>query len=85
MRPAEEHDAAEPYRGADASRKAGDHRMKPHPIVWTDEKVARLWDYYTRTGTPYFSQMHGREILKATGLPLNKGPTYVCDPVLSRR
>lgn len=43
-----------------------------HPIVWDDEKVSRLWSYYTRTGVPYFSDLYGSAILKATRLPLSE-------------
>jgi len=33
-----------------------------HPIVWDDEKVRRLWDYYSRTPPyrdMYFARLFG--------------------------
>ena len=42
-----------------------------HDIEWDDTKVARLWDYYSaREDTHYFSELHGGDLLEATGLPL---------------
>lgn len=61
-----------------------------HPILWDDEKVARLWDYYARTASEnfYFAQRFGRQILKATGLSQRRllrvldfgcGPGFIVD------
>ncbi len=43
-------------------------------IPWTNEQVARLWDYYSRTppyADMYFSKVFGAQILKACSLPLS--------------
>ena len=46
--------------------------FKQHDIEWDDAKIARLWDYYSAVeSTPYFSDLHGGDLLKATGLPLS--------------
>jgi 2-polyprenyl-3-methyl-5-hydroxy-6-metoxy-1,4-benzoquinol methylase len=48
---------------------------RDHPIVWDDQKVSRLWNFYARTppyAGNYFSNAHGRQILKASGLPLHQ-------------
>jgi SAM-dependent methyltransferase len=40
-----------------------------HEIKWTDEKIARLWDYYSTDpcyGQMYFAKMVGKEILRKT-------------------
>jgi SAM-dependent methyltransferase len=52
-----------------------------HPIVWTDENVSRLWDYYSRTppySDFYFSKMYGDRVLKKSVLPLGQ-PLNVLD------
>ncbi|CAN5899658.1 class I SAM-dependent methyltransferase [soil metagenome] len=44
-----------------------DNEYKPHQLEWTDEKVARFWNFYNNyapfTGT-WFTQKIGAEILK---------------------
>lgn len=49
-------------------------KVTEHPIQWDQQKVARLWDYYSRT-TPYcdlyFSKLFGKRILKKTRLPFD--------------
>lgn len=61
-------------------------KFEPHNIVWDDEKVSRLWDYYAQTppfSDVYFSKVFGRHMLRHSGLPLN-APLEVldfgCDP-----
>lgn len=52
-----------------------------HPIDWTDEKVSRLWNYYSHTSPyseAYFSKVFGGRLLKASGLPLTQ-PLEVLD------
>ncbi len=52
-----------------------------HKIEWSDEKISRLWDYYSRTppySDVYFSKIHGRSILRRTKLPL-KEPLEILD------
>jgi SAM-dependent methyltransferase len=44
-----------------------------HQIEWDDEKISRLWDYYSRTPPycdVYFSKVYGRHMLRRSGLPL---------------
>lgn len=65
-----------------------------HPIEWDDTKVARLWDYYSRTppySDVYFSDRFGDQILRASGLPLDQplraldfgsGPGFIWDHML---
>lgn len=47
--------------------------MNPeHSIVWTDAKVGRLWDYYSRTppySGMYFSKVFGQKILSTLNRP----------------
>lgn len=46
-----------------------------HEIEWDDDKVSRLWDYYSRTppySEIYFSKIFGRQILRQSGLPLKR-------------
>jgi 2-polyprenyl-3-methyl-5-hydroxy-6-metoxy-1,4-benzoquinol methylase len=83
--------AALPREGPFASATG---MYEQHPIVWNDEKVARLWDYYARSGVPYFSYLHGRELLRASDLPLSKplrhldfgcGPGYIWDHLVKLR
>ena len=64
---------------------------KEHEINWTDEKVSRLWDYYSRTppySEMYFSKSFGHHILRKSGLPLEAkldvldfgcGPGFIWD------
>jgi ubiquinone/menaquinone biosynthesis C-methylase UbiE len=43
-----------------------------HPIEWDDEKVARLWDFYSRqphVQALYFARVWGGAILRRAGLP----------------
>jgi len=49
--------------------------FEEHKIEWTDEKVERLWDYYSRTppySNAYFAKVHGYELLKHSGLPTSQ-------------
>jgi len=46
--------------------------FREHPIEWTDEKVARIWDYFARTSNTYFSQVFGARILRKSGLRLQQ-------------
>lgn len=52
-----------------------------HPIAWDNEKVSRLWNYYSRTppySEVYFSRTFGRQILERSGLALDE-PIDVLD------
>lgn len=50
-----------------------------HPIDWDDTKVARLWDYYAvNSQVPYFSELHGLDVLRQSNLPLSE-PLSVID------
>lgn len=43
--------------------------FKEHEIIWDDEKVARLWDFYSRTfpyNEAYFTKSVGRDVLRKT-------------------
>jgi len=43
--------------------------FREHKIEWNDEKVSRLWDFYSRTypyNQSYFTKAVGRDILKRT-------------------
>lgn len=45
-----------------------------HNIEWNDEKISRLWDYYSRTppySEIYFSKLFGRRILEMAGPSLS--------------
>jgi SAM-dependent methyltransferase len=67
-----------------------------HKIVWTGEKVERLWNYYAsspRYAGIYFSKVHGAEILRRSRLPLGRelslldfgcGTGHMWDHVLAR-
>lgn len=61
-------------------------RFEEHPIEWDDEKVARLWDYYSRTppySEMYFAKDFGDRILKMSRLPLRESLSVVdfgCGP-----
>lgn len=60
-----------------------------HDMLWDDEKIARLWDYLSHASpVPYFSEMHGEQILSRTEISLNEaleicdfgcGPGYIWD------
>ncbi len=52
-----------------------------HAIDWDDQKVSRLWDYYSRTppySEVYFSDLFGDQMLRLSGLPLQE-PLEVLD------
>jgi SAM-dependent methyltransferase len=66
-----------------------------HIIDWDDDKVSRLWDYYSIT-PPYadifFSKVFGKQLLNKTGLPLHEsisvldfgcGPGFVWDHLIA--
>jgi 2-polyprenyl-3-methyl-5-hydroxy-6-metoxy-1,4-benzoquinol methylase len=55
--------------------------FREHPITWDDTKVARLWDYYSRTGPYadlYFARAFGQRMLRLSALPLSQ-PLDVLD------
>jgi 2-polyprenyl-3-methyl-5-hydroxy-6-metoxy-1,4-benzoquinol methylase len=66
-------------------------KFQEHKIVWDDEKVSRLWNYYSRTppySDVYFSKVFGQHILRHSGLPLGNsleildfgcGPGFIWD------
>lgn len=68
--------------------------FREHEIEWDEEKVARLWDYYSRTppySDVYFSKVFGQQILQHSGLPLKKqlkvldfgcGPGFIWDHLI---
>lgn len=52
-----------------------------HPIVWDDDKVARIWDYYERiqaVNDLYFAKVYGAYVLRRAALPSRK-PLRVLD------
>lgn len=52
-----------------------------HDIEWTDEKIRRLWDYYSKTppySKSYFSDVYGGRILRFADLPFSS-PLDVLD------
>lgn len=50
-----------------------------HELLWDDEKIARLWDYLSHASpAPYFSEIHGEQILHRSGIPLGSA-LEVCD------
>jgi 2-polyprenyl-3-methyl-5-hydroxy-6-metoxy-1,4-benzoquinol methylase len=56
-------------------------RFEEHLIEWDDEKVSRLWSYYSRTAPfcdGYFAKSFGSRILDLARLPL-KEPIRVLD------
>jgi len=67
------------------------HNFREHKIEWSDEKISRLWDYYSRTppySDVYFSKVYGRSMLRRSGLPLDEplevldfgcGPGFILD------
>lgn len=49
--------------------------FREHEIEWDDQKVSRLWNYYSRTppySEIYFSKLFGRHLLLHSGLPLGE-------------
>lgn len=49
--------------------------FKAHKIEWSDEKVSRLWDFYSRTypyNQSYFTKAVGKDILKKTEKVIGK-------------
>lgn len=69
--------------------------IQRHKIVWTDEKVSRLWNYYATT-IPYseifFSKLFGSKLIVKSGLPLDEelsvldfgcGPGYIWEHLLT--
>jgi len=45
-----------------------------HEIAWTDEKISRLWSFYSKSehfSQSYFSKAYGRKILRAINEPLS--------------
>lgn len=66
-----------------------------HKIVWDDQKVSRLWKYYSRTepyADMYFSKQLGKRILRSSKIPVDEpirvldfgcGPGYLWDHVQS--
>lgn len=71
--------------------------FKEHEIIWTDEKVARLWDFYSRTfpyNELYFTKAVGKDVLKRTQKIVGKltgltildfgcGPGFLVDHLIS--
>jgi 2-polyprenyl-3-methyl-5-hydroxy-6-metoxy-1,4-benzoquinol methylase len=67
--------------------------FQPHDVVWTDEKVARLWDYYAKHRLDdYFAKQAGVALLHATRLPRGSalevldfgcGPGFMWDHMLA--
>jgi len=41
-------------------------KFKPHPVDWTQEKISRIWDFYSRGDNDYFSKSVGDSIIKLT-------------------
>lgn len=68
-----------------------------HRIEWDNDKVGRLWNYYSRTppySDIYFSKLFGAKMLRLSGLPLNRplavldfgcGPGHLWDHLRSLR
>ena len=62
-----------------------------HQIFWDDNKISRLWNYYSRTPiylNAYFSKAFGRQIIHQSGLPIKDkldvldfgcGPGFIWD------
>lgn len=49
--------------------------IQRHKICWDDEKVSRLWNYYSTTvpySEIYFSKLFGTKLLTKSGLPLDQ-------------
>jgi SAM-dependent methyltransferase len=65
-----------------------------HKIEWTDERISRLWDYYSRTphySNLYFSKCFGHHIIRQSQLPINEdlnvldfgaGPGFIWDHII---
>ena len=68
------------------SNKINEYR--PHEIIWSDDKIDRLWDYYSGCEAyqkEYFSYQAGKIVLKQIGTYLNLGKLsaildYGCGP-----
>jgi SAM-dependent methyltransferase len=67
-----------------------------HPIVWDDEKISRLWDYYSRTppySDIYFSKVVGDRVILTSDLPMQAldvidfgcGPGFMWDHIRTLR
>lgn len=66
-----------------------------HTIDWNDDKISRLWDYYSITppySDIYFSKVFGKQLLNKTGLPLHEpisvldfgcGPGFIWDHLIA--
>lgn len=66
-----------------------------HAIEWSDDKVSRLWDYYSKTApykNIYFSKIFGSQLLCRSSLPFYEpisvldfgcGPGFIWDHMLS--
>ena len=68
-------------------------QFREHEIEWTDEKIARLWDFYSRNypyNQMYFTKTFGKDILKRTIKTIGRldgkvildfgcGPAYLVD------
>ena len=69
------------------------NRFNEHEIVWSDEHVSRLWNYYSRipaSSDIYFSHRFGKKILIRSNLPLSEeidildfgcGPGFMWDHI----
>lgn len=47
----------------------------PKPITWTDEKVARMWDFYSNVPSisdVYFAKQFGRQLLRTARLNIGR-------------
>lgn len=70
--------------------------FREHKIEWNDEKVARLWDFYSNNypyNQMYFTKVFGKDILKKTEKVIGKldgkiildfgcGPAYSIDNII---
>lgn len=57
------------------------HHFTEHPIEWDNEKISRLWNFYSKTppySDVYFSKVFGHQILKQSSLNL-ENPLDVVD------
>lgn len=60
--------------------QASESRYREHDIEWDDHKIARLWDYYSRTppySDIYFSKLFGRDILKLSEVSLKESINFL--------
>jgi 2-polyprenyl-3-methyl-5-hydroxy-6-metoxy-1,4-benzoquinol methylase len=67
-----------------------------HEIEWDDEKVSRLWDYYSKTkpySNMYFSKVFGSQLLNMSGLPFHEslsvldfgcGPGFIWEHITNK-